>query len=659
MHVEARAIARWWAGSSAGRICVQLLLAVVLVWSSGSPAGAAETERAPATAAGRGPSVPSTEAAPTEASTAAVSEEAGLPEPAAPILDPLATWSRGGDILERAESTRLAALQLGLSGFDPSARSLLLPPQEADSAERARAAVAVAPDLPLARAALARSLLLDDHDVFGALRAAVQTIQSLLRHREARLWLEATGFTVLGNALFFGALLFLVVLCAPKFRAAAHDLGDRIGRVLPLFARAGLLGVLLLVPPLLGQGLLGLGLSLFALAICYGSRAEQRGAWAAAVLLVLGLEIGSLGAARALVALDPDAVSAALNAVSRGVPSRLDHLRLEHASGYDALAARGLAVEARRQGRLREAASRYDGLLASEHADTAVANNAANVALALGDLDRAIALYEQVVDVAPSAVALYNLSYGYGRTIRPRAQDLTLQRLQQQDPSLAFELLQLQSKLPDGFTLDLPLPATALERRADWAEASEAVASDLRRPLAPGLLGAPLAAALALLGTAAFAHGISRRVRPSRDCSRCGGRVCPRCDGGSAAGQGLCASCRNLFERPETADPERRERRLLELKARQDRVTRGRRVVSWLVPGAAGILVGRPWLGLLGAVSFGFVLAHPALSRANVVDPLAAGGAGDLAFGGVQALALCVYLVGLLFALRSQPEART
>ena len=428
--------------------------------------------------------------------------------------------------------------------------------------------------------------------------------------------------------------------------------------MLPLFARAGLLGVLLLVPPLLGQGLLGLGLSLFALAICYGSRAEQRGAWAAALLLVLGLQIGSLGAARALVALDPDAVSAAVNSVARGVPTRLDHLRLERASGYDALAARGLAIEARRQGRLREAASRYDALLASEHADTAVANNAGNVWLALGDLDRALALYEQVVDVAPSPVSLYNLSYGYGRAIRPRAQDLTLQRLQQQDPSLAFELLQLQSRLSDGFTLDVPLPATALERRADWAEASSAVASDLRRPLAPGALGAPMAAALAFLATAALAHGISRRIRPSRGCSRCGGRVCPRCDGGSVAGQDLCPSCRSLFERPETADPERRERRLLELKARQDRVARGRRVVSWLVPGAAGILIGRPWLGLLGAVAFGLVLAHPALSLAPVVDPLAAGGAGDLAFAGVQALALCVYLVVLVLTLRSQSEAR-
>ena len=571
-----------------------------------------------------------------------------------PSPNPLAAWRSAGSLLERAKRTRLAALQVGIPSFDAPARALLLDASEGSRLERAGAAVAVTRGLPLAQAALALARLQDDHDVPGAAAAAARGLGALFQHREARLWLEATGILAARNALFFGSLAFLAGLAALYARAAVHDLGDRLGRSLPLFACAGILGVLVLLPALLGQGLAGIGLSLFALALCYGSPAERHAAWLAAALLILALEVGTLGAARALVALDPDPVASAFQRIESGAYSDGEHMRLEHAAASDALAARGLALEARRSGRLQEAADRYAKLLVSDEADATLANNAANVSLALGNVARAVELYERAAKLSDSPEVLYNLSYAYGQAIRPSKQDETLQRLQRLAPALAFDLLEIQEKLTGGFTLDLPLPVATLRARAEQARALDGVAFELRRSLAPGAVGAaPVATLAAFLVAAALARGAAGSFRRSGACRRCGGRLCPRCDG-AASGSKLCAACQRLFERPETADPERRVRRLAELERRARWLSRARLAASVALPAAAGLLARRPWLGLAGALALAAVAACVAGLPAQLTDPLAAGGAGVLAFRLACVLCLGLYASLVALALRQR-----
>jgi len=582
-------------------------------------------------------------------------QEPGAARVADPAPNPLMAWRSKGSLLERAERTRLAALQVGIPSFDAPARALLLDESEGSRLARARAAGTVAHGLPRAQAALADALLQDDRDVPGAAAAAARGLGALFHHPEARLWLEATGILAARNALFFGSIAFLAGLAALYARAAAHDLGDRLGRCLPLFACAGVLGVLVLLPALLGQGLAGIGLSLFALALCYGSPTERHAAWLASALLILALEVGTLGAARALVALDPDPVASAFQRVEAGASPDGEHVRLEYAAASDALAARGLALEARRNGRLREAADRYEELIALGEADGTLVNNAANVWLALGDVERAVARHELAAQLSASPVVLYNLSYAYGQAIRPRAQDEILQRLQRIDPALAFDLTEIQEKLAGGFTLDLPLPAATLRARAAQARTSDGVAFELRRSLAPGAVGAAPAATLAaFLAAAAFARWAAGRFRRSGACRRCGGRLCPRCDGAASARE-LCAACQRLFERPETADPERRMRRLAELEWRARWFSRARLAASFALPGAAGLLARRPWLGLAGALAFTATVACVTGLSAPPTDPLAAGGAGVLAFR--LACALCLGLYASLVTLALQQRS--
>jgi tetratricopeptide (TPR) repeat protein len=573
-----------------------------------------------------------------------------------PAPDPLAAWSGAGDLATRADRAHQAALEVGVPSFDAPARALLLDPQpSAGALERARAATIVAPRLPLAQAALASALLWESHDVGGATAAAWRALEALGEHPEARPWLEANGLLVLRNALFFGGLAFLAGLAALHARAAAHDLGDRVSRALPGFARTALLGLAVLAPAILGQGLLGLALSCFTIALCYGSRGERRTAWVAATLLLVGFALGSRGAARAALVFEPDPAASAFRLVEGGMASQGERLRLESASPSDELAARALALLARREGRLAEAAQRYETLLASGHTDASLANNAGNVWLAVGNVDRAVARYELAAQLGASPVVLYNLAYGYGQAIRPSAQDETLQRLQRLDPVLAFDLTQLQAKIAGGFTLDLPMPPAALQSRAASAGAVESVAADLRRPLAPGVLGSdPAFAVAAFVVAAVVAQTASRQFRASSDCRRCGARLCPRCDGVAPA-RDLCGACHRLFERPETTDPDRRMRRLAELERRFRWLSRARLAASVALPGAAGLLAQRPWLGLAGAVSFCAAVAVALSSRVGVVDPLAAGGAGTLAAVGLAALAVGLNAVVCALALQRRP----
>ncbi len=633
MHFEVGGAAYPW--RLAGLVLAGLLLL--------APQGSTVERAAPPEAPAGSPTV-GTEAAPPQARVAD------------PSPDPLEAWSRPGELQVRAERAHLAALLVGVPSFDAPARALLLDSTAGGRVERAKAAAEVAPGLPLAQFGLASALLSERYDVTGAAAATVRGLAALPRHREARLWFEATGALVARNALFFGAFAFLTGLAALHVRAASHDLGDRIARALPLFARAGLLGVLLLLPAILGHGLLGVAVTLFAVSRAYGRPAERRAAAVAAAVLLLGLEAGPFAAARAVLALAPDPVVAAVERLEQGVASPADLAPLEHMATSDRLAARGLALKARRRGHLDEAAQRYQALLATGSGDATLMNNAGNVQMALGDVEHAVGLYEVAVSLEPSAVVLYNLSYGYGHAIRPHAQEETLRRLQTLDPALDFRLTQLQSTVPGGFTLDLPIPLELLRARAERGDAVPAMAFELRRALAPSALGNEPLTAAGAFGVAAILAQILR-FRRSDACHRCGVRLCPRCDGPSPL-RDRCATCHRLLQRPETADPERRAKRLAELEQRAQRLSRLRLLASLVFPGAAGLLVRRPWLGLAGALSFANAIACFAWQDVGIPDPLAAGGAGALAFGLLGILATVLYGATSLLALKPRPEPK-
>jgi len=577
--------------------------------------------------------------------------------PVASRPDLLGAWSDPTlGLPERVHRTRAIARELGLDDFDGAARALLLGRGPGSPLERAEAAVELAPDLPLARSALA-SARWGSGDWLGAARAALSAVGSLDRQLEASLWWRANALYLLALALFAGSLLHLGLAAARVARPAAHDLGDLLGGGLPDFAQAGLLTALILAPAALGGGWLGLGLGLFAV-VMLRTRGRGRGAASlAALLLVVALHPVLAASARSLAALGADPVVDAASSVEHGLSSRAERARLGRAAGKDRLAAEALAAQARRDGDLALADARYQALLAEGPPDGALENDAANVRLALGDLEGATALFEQATKLEPDALTYFNLAHAYARGIRLERHAEALGRAQALDEDLVAELTDLASVRSAGFTFDTPFPVAGVrERLLERADAGP-LAARLRAPLAPGRLGGqtPLAA-LAFAAGGALALALSRRWRSSARCPRCGARMCPRCDR-CASDARLCNGCGRLFHRPETTDPAMRIARLTDLRLRQWRREWLELGLALALPGAAGALARRPLLGLLGALAGGGLGALVAVGAGLAPDPLAAGAAGRWALDAAL-LGLCgLHGVTALLAWKLREEA--
>jgi hypothetical protein len=537
----------------------------------------------------------------------------------------------GLGILERVRRTRVMARQLGVGGFDAAARALLADDDAGAPLLRAQGAVDLSPTLPLAWVALAKARWRQEGDVPGSARALWSAFAGLDRHLEASLWWRATALHNLASALFFGALAYLAAVTLLVGRRAAHDLGDRIVPGAPEFARVLLLGSLVLLPAVLGEGLAGIGLGLFGVAFSCGGKGRARLVQiAAAGVLWLAVQpvLGEAGAAMAGLAADP--VVAAAWAVETEAASAGQLARLQRAAEGDPIAERALAARARRMGNLAEADARYAHLLAEGAADAVVENNAANVRLALGDIAGATALYEHALEHETSAALLFNLSHAQGAAIRPDLQENTLIHAQALDARLVGEFTDLEGGSSLG-VIDLPMPVRLLRDRVASSDLGQGIAKDLRAELTPGRLGrGTLTLPIAFGAIAILAELLMGRREPTHWCPSCGARRCPRCDG-STGERSLCEACTRLLKRPETTDPSLRAERIAELRSREKWRERGARLVGALVPGAAGLLARRPLCGLLGAIVMCGAMIAAGVGVEAVPDPLAVGATGPLA----------------------------
>lgn len=577
-------------------------------------------------------------------------EGEGALEPAASRAGtPYETLSRSwhahaGAPVERAAALRREALELGVKSFDAGALALLLEPGFGSPLERADAASQLAPNLPAAHAALARARLLDDRDPVAAAAAALRAVRAFAHHLEAALWGLGTA-ALLGFGILTASGIFFVALAAGRaLPHAAHDLGDPLG-ALPSFARVALLGALVLLPLAAGEGLLGTTAVLLGIAFCYARSALRVALVGAALLVTLGIHPVAELTARALLALGSDPVAEAAYATERGLVNPLHLDRLRRAEGEDPLAVRALASYELRRGNLTAANARYERLLTAASNDPRVLNNAANARLVQGDVEAAIALYERALEAMPDAHIWFNLAQAYGQAIRVEEHEQAIARAQDLDGKLVRRLTEVLASREGGYVADLPLPTTqVLVRLLDAAAPRGAV--HLRAPLAPGWLGRDLATtAAALLAAIVIGALARRRFEPSWSCSHCGRRVCPRCPSRPAT-DSLCQGCARLLQRPDTTDPSLRTTRIETLRRRARRVRRLRAAACVLVPGAAGLLNGRPILAFAAVIALAagggaaLLLAWPVLP-----DPLSVGAAGPLALAAFATLGLGLHAV--------------
>ncbi|MCH8889919.1 MAG: tetratricopeptide repeat protein [Myxococcales bacterium] len=634
---------------------------------------------APATA--QGPTSPAEEAAPggpeagpldpaddssVESDTGQVSQAQGS-DPVAPLDSAtdlsrtaaavrLAWWAEAEDSVARTRRTRRAALQHGMRNFDPAARLLIGPELNGAGLEQAQAAVTLSPDLPAARMALAWETWLEGDSPITAVRTVFGALFAISRHLESSIWFSATTLTICALALIAGGFLTLVIFGVFAFLHAAHDIGDLIPSAMPTFARAALLGSVMLVPLVLQQGLLGLALPLFAIALLYGAARQRLVLCLAAIAVLIGAFPMARLTGRLLTAYVDTSIEAAVLATD-GFALPGEPRLLESVAESDPIAAMALAVMSRRAGNLAEADARYRRLLQQEPANYAAANNAANVKLELGQLESAISLYRRSLEMDDSATVLFNLFQAQGQGFKLDDVGPTLAAAQRLDSERIAELTLLQGSDLAGFTVDLPLPRRMLWDRILAARSGETFATGLRSLIAPGALGqsarfsAGAFASIAILSLA----GASRWKR-SHWCGRCGRTMCPRCEP-ELGGEEDCGSCNRLFQHPETTARVMRAVRVSALRSRERRLARVHLIASIVLPGVAGALARCPWASFIGALSA--AIATLAIYWRNGVtpDPLTAGAAAPMAFGLISALALFCYSASVIFSLAARSRS--
>ena len=568
----------------------------------------------------------------------------------------LAWWAESEDPAARNRQARRAALRHGMWNFDPAARVLIGPELKGAGLERAQAAVALSPDLPAARMALAREIWLEGDSPIAALRGAFDALLAIPRHFEASIWFSATTLTICALALIAGGFLTLVIFGVFAFLHAAHDIGDLIPSAMPTFARAALLGSVMLVPLVLQQGLLGLALPLFAIALLYGGASQRLVVCLAAGAVLIGAFPMARLTGRLLTAYVDTPIEAAVLATD-GFALLGDMRVLESVAESDPVAAMALAMTSRRAGNLAKADAQYQRLLQQEPANYVAANNAANVKLELGQLESAISLYRRSLELDHSATVLFNLFQAQGQAFKLDDVGQTLAAAQQADSERIAELTLLQGSDLAGFTVDLPLPRRMLWDRILAAQSGESFVTEIRSAIAPGVLGqsarfsAGAFASIAILSLA----GASRWKR-SHWCGRCGRTMCPRCEP-ELGEEEDCESCNRLFQHPETTARAMRAVRVGALRFREQRLARVRLIVSIVLPGAAGALARCPWASFIGALSA--AIATLAIYWRNGVtpDPLTAGAAAPMAFGLISALALFCYSASVIFSLAARSRS--
>ncbi len=552
-----------------------------------------------------------------------------------------AWFSRADGLSTSATRARATAFAMGIENLDPAARALIAPGDDANALTNAMLAVRLAPDLPLARMALAQAMWAEG-DSMGALDQALAGLAAIFHNFEATAWLLGSLLVMIAAVMIVAPLAFIVSVAISVFQRASHDLGDFLTTHMPEFARGALLGCLLLLPLVLGEGVMGLVLSLFALGFVYGSSRHRMALALAVVFLLAGLYPVARTAATVLIALDSDPIATATMAVVQGIESEADVVLLEAASETEFLAKHILAVRARRLGRFEEAVARYAELRESNPRNAEVLTNYANLRFMSGQDEAAVDLYERSAQLVDSARVMFNLSQANARLFRIEEFEAALRSAQKLDAETVAEL----SRIGDSdFVADLGFPIAALRSRL-LAAAKEQGTSQLAIGwLMPGWLGAHWMRLAGGFGLIALLGGIaSSRFGRASSCTRCGKRICARCDG-TVWNADTCDACHHLFHRPETTDPVLRMKRLYELQARDSRVGRLAVLVSLLVPGAAGLFARRPDLGFLGILSAGFAFVFFAWSGGVVPDPLAVGTAGRLAFLMAGGMAVFVYVM--------------
>jgi tetratricopeptide (TPR) repeat protein len=596
------------------------------------------------------PTKPGEPAKPAEAPAAAATPPpkpdapARLPPP--PLLSPrvsdadlLVVWERWKEARKKGDSAAskqgradLVKLrdEVSASDFDAFSVSLVREAREkmeakdlAGAVQLAEAAVELSPNLPYARFALADAYVRKEPGSVGKYVGEFKTGMGTLT-RDPRFWKPALGN--LGAmallALLATAVAVVGVFFLRRVRYALHDFHHLFPRGTAKWQSLAVAAAVLVMPVLLGLGVLPVLLVLLGATVLYLTVAER--AVAAVLVALVGLipvAAGQIARATAFVGTAAEDVyvlerggfagdDAAARVLARHGEKQATFAELFALGRYQA-----------RRGRLEDAAAAYKAAAALRQNNALLLTNFGNVLLASGDHEGAIRLYQEASQAdGRLAAAPYNLGQVHRRQARAVTDDKVgaeLERAnevisvaQRLDSTLVGREVPPDDRLLVNHLLLYPvLPTKDLMSLADGRLAGLRVETQLNRLLLGShgtfALFYPLAMALLL-----FLWGSARdRLQATKSCDKCGRPVCRRCDPELGRGAFMCSQCTNVFARKGVVPEPLRARKQAEVQRHQTWMNRAALALGALVSGAGHLFAGLPVRGALYAFLFLLALA--------------------------------------------------
>jgi tetratricopeptide (TPR) repeat protein len=505
-------------------------------------------------------------------------------------------------------------------GFLRAAEARRRAQDESGAMQLTEAAVALAPQFPYARVALAEALARRDPGDFSRYSAELKgALASLVRSpRYLRPALADIATSVLA-ALLATATVVVVVLFLRRVRYLLHDFHHLLPRAVARWQSATL-GLLLLSMPVVFR--LGLVPVLLVLLLSVSLYLPLRERLLAAILVVLmglvPLAAGRLASYTAFAGTAAEDVLL-LESGSLGAEGAAERVRFRKESGANVTFAELFALgryEVRR-GLLPEAIEHFKAASEMRTRHAALLTNWGNTLFASGNESGAVQLYTDATQSDPSLAApYYNLFHAYRRRAM-LASDEDLQRENAQSSEalstaqrLDRELLTREPPKDDRLLLNTlllspPLPREDLPAPQGNEALAERVEAQLARALIgtnTGMVGAALAGGFALL---AFLFGLlATRFSVARECEQCGRSVCRRCDKDLGLGSKMCAQCVNAFARKGAVTPQVRVLKQLQITRYRAWMGRISFTLGALVSGAGHLFTGLPLRGALYAFLF-------------------------------------------------------
>jgi tetratricopeptide (TPR) repeat protein len=566
----------------------------------------------------------------------------------------------------RRSLERMVALrrELGTDALEPhamvvmrAARERLALHDEQSALAFSEGAVQLAPGLPVLHVWRAQILFRTapfEPAPYGT--AIVKAVRALRAQASGWLSVRAVVLSACILAWVLTAFWVLTVLFSRRARTALHEFGHLWPKAATRWHEVLWFVWLLLLPFLLGYGLLPSLLLVFALLAAHLRATE---ALVVAVLLAgLGFVPQTLEWVRTETMFfgTRAATLARVEAGGSRLSPLVDELEKKALGPSPDFAEAFAAARFRlRRGEAKKAAALFEVAARTEPAEPTTLVNLGNALFALENLEGAITVYEEAARQDPRSEAVFhNLHRLYRRraALKPppeaaieldRAREAIL-RLQGLDPQAAERsFAALKSDRLNEALMIPPLPRERLLQSRNFG-LQRVPPSGLPKWLS-GKVPSPwsrfypsvLALVFLLMGA------LFRHLGVCRECQRCGRPVCRKCSPALSERSELCEECLTAFAPRAIVSAPFRTRKEVEVSRHRGSLVFWARLMGLLWPGAGHLHQGSLWRGALAVFLFGWLLAG-VLTLATVSRQPYGPLPGWAAFGPPGLLAAGLYL---------------